>query len=128
MLLRRHDLFEKPLCKQQPGRFQFLAGLTARAQLNVCRWNCIVVTKHRIVPAFDVQIGIISSSQQRVNNLGPICLAKARKTMLGDARMANSIHFEKLAIDECVFGVNVKYSRAELVDVLHWVNELTEQV
>jgi len=49
--------------------FKFLAGLTARAKFDVSWRDRIVVTKHGIMPTFDVQIRIISRSEQGVHNL-----------------------------------------------------------
>ena len=76
-----------------------------------------MVTKDRIVPAFDVQIRIISRSEQGVHNLGPIRLTKSRKAMFGNAGMANAVRFQELVIDERVLRMDVKYARAEFMNV-----------
>ena len=69
-----------------------------------------MVAKHGIVPTFDVQIGIVSSSEQGVHNLRPVGLAEAGEAVLSHTRMAEAIDFQQVAIDEGVFCVNVENS------------------
>src|SRR6266566_2510265 len=63
-----------------------------------------------------------------MNDLAPIGLAEAWKAMLSHAGMTETIRFQQLPIDESIFGVDVKDSRTELVDVGHGINELTHQM
>src|SRR5262245_52786527 len=48
--------------------------------------------------------------------------------MLRDAGMTNAKGFEELTIDECVFSVNMKNSRAELVNIQNRIDELAKEM
>src|SRR3989442_12607154 len=50
-----------------------------------------MVAKHRIMPAFNIQIRVVTCSHERMDNLRPIGLPKAGKPMLSDARVANPV-------------------------------------
>ncbi len=64
-----------------------------------------MIPEHRIVPAFNVQVRIITCAEKLMHNLGPVRLAEPRKAMLGHTRVADSIALEQSPIYEGIFGV-----------------------
>src|ERR1051326_8969618 len=48
--------------------------------------------------------------------------------MLGDARVADAVGFEQLAIDESVLGMNMENARPEFLNVDDRINELAKEM
>src|SRR5882762_8389002 len=87
-----------------------------------------MIAEDRVVPAFEVQIGIIPDAEQSMDYLRPVRLAEPGEAMLGDARMAEAIDFEQLSVDKSILRVHMENARAKLVDVRNRIDELAEQV
>lgn len=110
----RRERFEGLFCEQQAGVLPLRpAG---------------VIAINRVVPAFDVEVRIVTGAQEFVDDLRPVSLAQAGKAMLGHAGMAEPISLQQGPVDESVLGVDVKNARAEFAQVGHRINELAEQV
>src|SRR5439155_20159254 len=77
----------------------------------------IMIAKHRVVLAFDVQVRVIARPQQRMNDFRPVGLAESGKPMLRHSRMTDPVHLQQLPVDVSVLGVYVKNPRAELAEV-----------
>src|SRR5213076_836014 len=105
---RPQAMLQGTLRNHQPRVFQPLTG-ERRAFAE------FVIAKHGIVPAFDVQVGIVAGTQERVDDFRPVRLAQTGKAMLRNARMAEAINFEQLAVDVSVLRVDVKNSSTEPV-------------
>src|SRR5262245_12038375 len=78
------ELFEQSFRRQQSRILQFFAG----------QWSGFVsgmIAIERVVPAFDVEIGIIAHAQQRVHDFRPVGLAETGEAMLSDTGMADAI-------------------------------------
>src|SRR5713226_4820894 len=103
----RNELFQCLLCDEQSGVFKLLTRLPiCSSQWDVDRRRRVVIAKNRVVPPFDVQVRIITGPKQGMNNLPPIGLTEARKSMLSHAGMADAIHLEQLPVNEGVLGVH----------------------
>ena len=67
-----------------------------------------VIAIDGIVPAFDVQVGIVTDADEGMDDLRPVGIPQAGKAMLRHAGMANAVLGEQRAIDARILGVNVK--------------------
>jgi len=75
--------------KEKASLFEPLPFLAVSLrELDIRGRTCAMVTEDRVVPAFNVEVGIVPSSKEGVNDFGPISLAEAGKAMFGYARMA----------------------------------------
>src|SRR2546429_4754188 len=72
---RPQAMLQGTLRNHQPRVFQPLTG-ERRAFAE------FVIAKHGIVPAFDVQVGIVAGTQERVDDFRPVRLAQTGKAML----------------------------------------------
>jgi len=123
------ELFQRSLGNEQAGVLQFLAALAVGGGRGHVHWlGRVVIAIDRVVPAFNVQIGIVTGAQKGMNNFRPIRLAQPRKTMFRHARMADAVGFEKGPVDIGVLGVNVKNSRTKFVNVGNGVDELAHEM
>src|SRR5688572_2223775 len=62
---------------------------------------------HRIMSAFDVEVGVVARADESVDDFGPIALSEAGETMFGHAGMTDAVLLEQGPIDEGVLRVNV---------------------
>ena len=69
-----------------------------------------VIAIDRIVPAFDVEVGVVTDPDERVNDLRPIGVAEAGEAMLRYTWMTETVLREQGAVDAPVLRVNVKYA------------------
>src|SRR5579862_3145670 len=78
---------------------------------------CIVIAEDRIMPTFDVQIGIVTGAKQRMDDFRPVRLTETGEAVFSDAVVADAIDLQKLAIDIGVLRMHVKNARAEAANV-----------
>src|SRR5688500_15323277 len=64
----------------------------------------------RVVPAFDVEVGVVTNTRERVDDLRPISVAEAGEAMLRDAGVTETVLREECAIDARVLRMHVKYA------------------
>src|SRR5439155_26764304 len=88
----------------------------------------IMIAKHRVVLAFDVQVRVIARAHQRVNDFRPVSLAESGKPMLRHARMTNPVSLQQLPVDVGVLRVHVKNPWSERAEVRDRINELADQM
>jgi len=81
-----------------------------------------------VVPAFDVEVGIVSGADEFVDDLGPVGLAEAGETVFGDAGVAEAVSAEERFVNLGVFGVDVEDPFAVFADVLKRIDELADEV
>lgn len=85
-------MFEEFFREEQARVFEFLAGLAIGfREFDVGGRDGAVVAENGVVPAFDGEVGIVAGAKKGVNDFGPVGLAEAGETMLGDAGMAEAV-------------------------------------
>src|ERR1051326_5684196 len=81
---RRQVLLQRPAGDQQAGLFELTAG-EGRAVAG------FMVAEHRVVIAFDVEVGVVPGADQGVNDFRPVGLAESGKAMFRHARVADAV-------------------------------------
>jgi hypothetical protein len=122
-----HQMFEVPPGDQK-ACFLELASCQRMVLLRLNACTGWMVPVNGVVPAFHVQIRIISSPEKRMNNLGPVRFSQSRHAMLRHPRMTNAITAEQNAMDECVLGMHMKNTRTKLFNVPDRIDELADQM
>src|SRR6266516_5441778 len=88
----RHKLLQPPLRQPQSFFLQLLSCLPCLGrERDVWRWRSIVVAQDRVVPAFDVKVGVIAGAEQGVDDFRPVCLAEAGRAVFGYAVMTDAV-------------------------------------